>query len=199
MSLDRSSSIRKANWFAVGRGCLKKQISAFLVVLAITVSCIAGSIAARAATTNANLRSRPYGDNTGVGIAVGTGISGISLYRDLSRDTFAQGVVAIGSFGGLGLVGDYALVIPDIIKDTRFLRAYYGGGVMLLKYPRSWYYPYADRFEDAVFIGAHMPIGLQLMIPNTPLQLAFQLEPGLWIAPGTFVFLDALITFRFLF
>ena len=195
--MDRFTSAKKASLSVAGRGV--KRIAWSLPHLLSLFFWSAFASSALAAPTNANLRSRPYGDNTGVGIAVGTGLSGISLYHDLSRDAFVQGVVAIGSFGGLGLVGDYAVVIPDVIKDTRFLRAYYGGGLILLKYPRSWYYPYRDRYEDAVFIGAHMPIGLQLMIPNTPLQLAFQLEPGIWVAPGTFVFLDALITFRFLF
>lgn len=177
----------------------RQKVFTTLPALFVLLLFITNSPALAAAASSSNLKTRSYGNNTGVGIALGTGISGVSLYRDLYTDAFVQGTVSIGAYGSLGLSGDYALAIPDLFTNARFLRAYYGGGVMLVRSPRSWGRSYRDDDDGITFVGARMPLGVQFLIPNTPLQLAFQLEPGLWIMPGTYVFLDATLMFRFLF
>jgi len=65
--------------------------------------------------------------------------------------------------------------------------------------PWRWWSRRGDWDDHTTFIGAHVPLGLQVFIPQTPLQVYGELAPSLFITPGTYVSMFIQLGIRFLF
>lgn len=144
------------------------------------------------------------GKNNGIGIGVGSQ-DGISGYHRLSRENFVQGLLSFHNNNFFFLSADYGFTYLGVFADAPWLIPYLGVGGFFANVERKGH----KRFNDEVYrdgssknitvIGARFPIGLQLFVPNMPLQIGLEIVPLMTLTPGTDFELDHLITFRFVF
>lgn len=145
------------------------------------------------------------GRDLGLGIAAGDP-SGISVKRFLSPSTAIDGHLG---FGGnwtwnrrLRLHGDHLWHVDLTRTDDIALDFYYGVGAKVGLYERT------RRRDDGppgrqwngVTAGVRVPIGLALVVADAPLDIFFELAPGLRAYNGGFGgFMDGLLGVRYYF
>lgn len=159
---------------------------------------LAGSLLALASGMAAV--ARPAQADFGLGLGVGWP-SGLSLYHDLSRGNFIQGLLAFdlsGEFGGVAFAGDYCFARPGFSRDLPSLAWYYGVGGVVGTYWNYYGPEPADR-HDGIGLGVRIPLGLYSRISDTPLQIGGEIAPELLLTPATFVFLNVTVYVRYLF
>jgi hypothetical protein len=132
-----------------------------------------------------------HADN-GIGIAVGEP-GGITFFHKLEEKSFVQAYVS-----RYFLVGaDYAMVFPRAIHAIPELTPYIGGGGFLF----SAHYWYDDdlRRRSSLGLGARIPFGMLLQIPEAPVHLHLEIAPATTVIPFMWTYLDAQLGVRFLF
>jgi hypothetical protein len=135
----------------------------------------------------------------GIGVGIGD-ISGVSLYGKLDGKHFGQGLIAFSNeTDSFAITADYGIAFPGVLKDLPIITPYYGFGAVLVKYPRWFYYRSVANNGSSTAVGGRLPLGAQLDIPETPIQLALEIVPGILVIPGTYVFIDAMFAVRVVF
>jgi hypothetical protein len=135
----------------------------------------------------------------GIGVGIGD-ISGLSLYGRVDERRFYQALFASGDESKSFAVSvDYAISHLGALTDLPIVAPYYGFGGMVVKYPRWLRYRSSIERENALAIGGRIPLGLQMQIPKTPVQLSMEITPGILLTPATDVFVDALFAVRVVF
>ena len=157
-----------------------KQLSAFLVLLIVLLS------------TPSHAGSYYTPGNNGFGISVGD-FGGLTLYHKLSDQNFIQGFISRDLIIG----GDYAISFPNAIPSAPAVLPYVGGGGFLFS-TRYWSV-YEERGRRLSGVGARIPLGAQLQIPNAPIHLHGELTPTCTITPFVESFLAVQIGVRFVF
>jgi hypothetical protein len=138
-------------------------------------------------------------DKVGVGIGLG-GSSGVSLYAREDASRFVQGLVALDTYSGsFALTGDYAFSFPNALHEVPLITPYYGFGAVAA-YIEGWYLGRRKLYADgSAAIGGRIPLGIQLEIPKTPLQISLEVAPSILIVPFTTAFFDGLLAVRVVF
>ncbi|MBF0441740.1 MAG: hypothetical protein HQK54_07555 [Oligoflexales bacterium] len=137
-------------------------------------------------------------NDTGIGISIGSR-EGLSLYYRLDNSNFTQGLLSSAGSGNFYLTADYCSSHLNLIEDAEQIVFYYGAGVAggsLRKKKLDWYSK--DDKGSVSLLGGRIPLGIQFFIPQTPLQINFELGPTLYLAPETHAVLDLLFTIRYL-
>jgi hypothetical protein len=138
-------------------------------------------------------------DKFGIGVGIGD-ISGISLYGKIDAKHFGQSLVSFSNeTDSFAISADYGIAFPGVLKDLPIITPYYGFGAVLVKYPRWFYYRSVAHSGSTTAVGGRLPLGAQLDIPETPIQLALEIVPGILVIPGTYVFIDAMFAVRVVF
>lgn len=149
-------------------------------------------------------KSQPfnYSNQYGLGITLGS-TDGISGYFRSSSYDFFQATLAFSVHNSFYFSADTCASHPNAIKDTSSLVPYYCIGGLFFQSdsdqnsrPYSRYLPDSD---EEVFLGIHIPLGIQFFIPRTPVQLGAEIAPGLLVYPATHVFWQLQLYARYLF
>jgi hypothetical protein len=130
--------------------------------------------------------------DNGLGIAVGEP-GGITFFHKLEEKSFIQAYIS-----RYFLVGaDYAMVFPRAIHAIPELTPYVGGGGFLF----SAHYWYDDdlRRRSTLGIGARIPFGMLLQIPDAPVHIHLEIAPATTVIPFMWTYFDAQLGVRFLF
>ncbi|MCX6123334.1 MAG: hypothetical protein NTV34_01075 [Proteobacteria bacterium] len=141
--------------------------------------------------------------DTGNKIGVGVGFSGapgVSVYVDTGYKNFLQGGVGFAPLGSYAATGDYAFGYRNAVSSLPSLTHYWGlGAVVLHDQTNQW--PRYAREEDTstTYVGARIPLGLNFVIPKTPVQLGAELAPSLLLTPATYSYLQGGLSARVLF
>ena len=139
---------------------------------------------------------------TGIGIGIGP-VSGLSLYHTNAASSFMQGLIAFENDGDFFASGDLCSIVDKLIPRVPRLDPYFGFGVVVLRYSHVWdrwgFNEFNDDATHKLMIGGRIPIGVNYAIPQTPLMATVEIAPGLLLAPGTYVTLQALAALRVLF
>jgi len=145
-------------------------------------------------STHANVKPGTFGLGVGIG-----GISGLTWFYQMEDHQFVQGVFNMANMGErLAITADYAFSFPNAIDGLPNVRPYYGLGVVVEKFPRV-YIMGRSVVRDRIYVGGRMPLGLQVFVPKTPLQISLEIAPGMYAVPSTIVFIDMLFSVRYLF
>lgn len=142
----------------------------------------------------------------GVGIGLGS-VDGISGYYRYDSDAFVQGMISIQGGSSLYFGADACNGYPNLIAGAPSLVPYYCIGAFFANVEKRNYYDFNNdelynepkKQGDMTIVGARVPLGLQLFIPQMPIQIAIELAPGMTLVPGTYVFLQTNLLFRLLF
>jgi len=135
----------------------------------------------------------------GVGVAF-TGLTGLSLYADTSYDNFAQSTVAFGRYGTYAITGDYAFAYRAAISSIPSITPFWALGIVLLHDQNNYWPGYASvDTASSTYVGARLPLGLNFVIPKTPIQLAAELAPSLLLTPSTYGYVQGSASLRVLF
>ncbi len=140
------------------------------------------------------------GDQAGIGIGF-AGVPGLSVYDELGRDHFLQGAFGFGSHGSFEVTGDYAFDYRNAIKGAPILTPFWGLGAVAL-------HEEDDRIVDddgiasdnrRTYVGARIPLGMNLVIPKSPVQIAAEIAPSLLLTPATYSYIEGGLSVRVLF
>ena len=139
--------------------------------------------------------------NNGIGIAIGDP-GGITFFHKMDEDHFIQAY-----FSQNLLIGaDYATVFPYAITAIPELTPFIGGGAYLFKFAYEFYdyygrYSRYSRYGKSgdLGVGARIPLGLLLQVPNAPIQIHLEIAPSVLVIPVIYSYLDLMIGVRFLF
>ncbi len=172
---------------------MKSLVSALLLWFGLTSGAWATNVAGKFSTEN----------DMGIGVGLGS-VDGISMYYRMDQSAFAQGFLSFSDGADYYISGDYCFQYPGTFIDAPYLVPYYclGGFIMEVDwgyYHGRWWSRRGDWDDHTTFIGAHVPLGLQVFIPQTPLQVYGELAPSLFITPGTYVSMFIQLGIRFLF
>lgn len=124
----------------------------------------------------------------GVGVAF-EGAAGLSLYADTGADRFAQGAFAWSPHGAYAVTGDYAFGYPGLF-GARSLTPFWGIGAIALKSGDGVWGPSAIDDSERINVGARIPLGLNFVIPSTPVQIGAELVPTLLVAPASYSYVQ---------
>ena len=139
------------------------------------------------------------GDQLGLGVVVG-GDVGLSVYAGLDDGHFAQAAAAWGPARSYVITGDYAFAYPGKIHGAPQLTPYFGLGVAALSEGEGyWGLRNTDRTRSGLDAGLRLPLGLNMVIPRTPVQLGAELAPTLLLAPDVYSYLQGDVHARVLF
>jgi len=139
------------------------------------------------------------GNQFGVGVVLGDG-AGLSLYGDTDIDHFVQAGMVWGPLDTYSLTADYAFAYRHAISSMPIVTPYWGLGLAVVR-PGvdSWYTRYDEREQYRTDFGLRLPLGLNIVIPRTPVQLGVELAPTLLVAPATYSYLQGDLHARLLF
>jgi hypothetical protein len=139
------------------------------------------------------------GDKAGVGIAF-FGVTGLSVYADISDRNFLQAAIGFSSGGSYAVTGDYAFGYPNALSSLPSITPYWGIGAILLHDQSDYWARYGRNDQlSADYFGARIPLGLNWVIPNTPVQLAAEIAPSLLFSPSSYGYLQGGLSARILF
>lgn len=176
--------------------CLTK-LRRWLVFIVLSCSAFAWSDWAlaknKAGAISNQVGSKPA--TFGLGVGIGSGLSGPSLYYPARGKFTYQGMIGIGGVTGYGISGD--ALLPMAYKFPDWMRPYYGFGVILLRGPRILLSGSID--SDAMAMGARVPVGMNAQVGQTRFQVGGELVPTAYIMPGFALGLDVLVAARYLF
>lgn len=174
------------------------------IVKVLIVACFAFWISASAVAAGAHTNTK-FGLENDMGIGVGLGsVDGVSMYYRMDQTNFAQGFLSFGGGHDYYLSGDYCFQYPNSFMEAPYLIPYYclGGFIMEVDwdyYHGRWWSRRGDWDGSTTFVGLHIPLGMQVFIPQTPLQVYGELAPSLFLSPGTYVSMFIQLGIRFLF
>ena len=124
----------------------------------------------------------------GIGLGTGTAVSGISG-KVHSGDLAFQGVVGCWGYNcyGFGLSADILFNMPTI-HDAGVVKFAWnlGGGAAMGVGERGWARRYYDRrydYRTNFVLHAQFVAGLELIFPDVPLDIVFELRPAIRIVP----------------
>ncbi len=130
----------------------------------------------------------PEDKRFGLGIYLGepTGLTG-KFY--LAEKMSFQGIASWSFFDeGFTLIGDVLFDIHDLAESRDYkLPIYVGGGAK-----------FVARDSNSGF-GVHVPIGIAWQSMKAPIEIAFEIAPGIDLAPETEFDISGGIAFRFYF
>ena len=126
--------------------------------------------------------------NNGVGISVGT-TGGLTFFHKIDEQSFVQAFLSRDLLVG----ADYAFVFPRAVYAIPELTPFIGGGAFVFTY-NGW-----DRSRERAGIGARIPLGLMLQIPDAPVHLHLEIAPSCVVIPFVASFADVILGVRFLF
>lgn len=123
-----------------------------------------------------------------LGLKFGGYENGISGKYFLDNTTSLEGLVGFRSHG-LVFTGLYELNVP--VFNTEGFRFYYGFGAHVGAVGAGVYKRFGGNNEyynsSQVLIGADGVVGLEYVIPNSPIAVSFDLNPRLELSGGPFV------------
>lgn len=167
-----------------------------IISTAFCVNLVAG--AAHAVEISKTAPAQQSGSqNFGIGIGL-IGVPALSLYMRTSPSHFAQGGV---TFSGRDFAAtiDYCFAYPGVFQDIPALIPYWGGGLVMLHDGANHYYNYDDDgHEGETFTGARIPLGVNFVIPRTPVQLGAEVSPTLLLAPASYSYVQGDVHVRIL-
>ena len=139
------------------------------------------------------------GPNVGIGFAF-SGLTGLSVYADTNRNNFVQGAIGFDSRGSYEATGDYAFSYRNEILATPNVTPYWGlGGVILHDQSDYWSRFAREGHDSTTYFGARLSLGLNFVIPRTPVQLGAEIAPSLLLTPATYSYLQGRLSARVLF
>ena len=139
------------------------------------------------------------GNRVGVGVAFSGG-PGVSVYADAGYQNFVQGAIGFAPLGSYAVTGDYAFGYRNAVSNLPSLTPYWGlGAVMLHDQSNQWPRYAREENTSTTYVGARMPLGLNFVIPKTPVQLGAELAPTLLLTPRTYSYLQGGVSARVLF
>lgn len=132
-------------------------------------------------------------DGWGVGLGIGTGITGVSLKNQTSGDKAFQAV--IGCWGGYrnncyGLGGSLDLLVnmPVLTQEDSVSLAWNlgGGGAVGVRGGSDWgRHPRGSGYRgNDLWLAGQFVAGLEVLFPSVPLDVVVEWRPSLWIVPG---------------
>lgn len=127
-------------------------------------------------TVSSDLHAQDHDRNTGIGFIIGEP-TGLSLKSwTSSNNAFDLGLAwSIGRYDAINIHGDYLWhrfgVFEDL--DQGWLPVYYGiGGRIVLA-------------ENDAVLGARIPVGINYLFEETPIDLFFEIAPVVNLVPST--------------
>jgi len=135
----------------------------------------------------------PEGKHFGLGLYAGepTGLTG-KFY--LAEQTSIQGIASWSFFDdAVTLIGDFLYDLKDLAENSRefSLPFYVGAGAKFVIEN--------DNANNNSTFGMHFPIGIAWQSAEFPLEIAFELAPGIDLAPETEFDINGGVAFRFYF
>jgi hypothetical protein len=111
-----------------------------------------------------------YGEGFGLGIIIGEP-TGLSAKMWMGANTAIAGAAAwsFGGYGAMHLHADYLLHNNDVLD---FASIYYGLGAKV-------------KLRDDAQLGVRIPIGLVHNLNEAPIDIFFEIVPGLNLVPST--------------
>lgn len=107
----------------------------------------------------------------------------------------------LGVGPGLRFHGDYLFGLARLSSDRSLKLDLYGGLGAAISTGRGycgWWRGGRYCHDGDPFIGLRVPFGLDFLLSPAPLELGFEIAPGLWIGdPGVATMLDVLAFVRF--
>jgi hypothetical protein len=168
---------------------MKKIIYVFLI--------LTSGFAYGSNSENSNASER--GRRIGIGVSFSR-LTGVSLYADTSYKDFVQAVIAFTNDNSYAATADYAFGHHYAFSSIPSVTPYWGLGAVLLHDQSDYWSNYArDASPTSTYLGARIPVGLNLLIPNTPVQFAAEIAPSLLFKPAIYSFLQGSFSVRILF
>lgn len=128
----------------------------------------------------------------GFGISVGD-FGGLTLYHKLSEQNFLQASIS----RNLVVAADYAIAYPNAVASAPALTPFVGGGAFA--FSTSYWDEYEDRGKRIAGLGARIPLGVLLQIPNAPVHIHGEITPSCTVVPFVESFLAVQLGVRFIF
>ncbi len=144
--------------------------------------------------------SSAFGDGDfGVGIGL-IGVPALSVFAKTEATRHLQGGLTFGRDSDFAATGDYCFDYPNALNGAPTVTPYWGGGVALFHDENDLYNAYDDdEFDGDTFVGGRIPLGLNFVIPKTPVQLGAEVAPTLLLTPITYSYLQGDLHVRVLF
>lgn len=137
-------------------------------------------------------------DRWALGLMLG-GPTGISAKHWLGGSDAID--IGLGTGPGLRLHADYLFGLAQLLSNTRDAKMdlYLGvGGVVGVA--RGWcgYYDRRRYCDGDAFVGARVPIGLDITLRRVPLEFGLEFAPGIWFPGPAHGLFDAFLFARVL-
>jgi hypothetical protein len=138
-------------------------------------------------------------NKVGLGITF-SGVTGLSLYAELNQRNFLQAAVGYSSEGSYAFTGDFAFGHHNAFQDAPSVTPYWGMGVVWLHDQSDYWSRFSQkRNHSNDYSGARFPLGLNFIVPQSPVQIAAEIAPSLLVTPATYGFIQGSLSLRFLF
>lgn len=122
------------------------------------------------------------------GLKFGGYENGVAGKYFMNKTTSLEAVVGLRSNHGLVITGLYELNVP--IASIEGFRFYYGAGAHIGAVGAGYYKRFNGDNElytsDHILIGADGVVGLEYVIPQTPIAVSLDLNPRLELGVGPF-------------
>lgn len=139
------------------------------------------------------------GGKAGVGVA-SFGVTGLSVYADVSEHNFLQAAIGFSKGGSYAVTADYAFPFHNALSSLPSITPYWGFGAILLHDQSDYWSDYgrnANRTPE--YFGARIPLGINWVIPSTPIQLTAEIAPSLLFSPSSYGYVQSGFGVRVLF
>jgi hypothetical protein len=167
------------------------KASILAIAMAVTSSAFGSGFTGESYSADVN--------KVGLGLTF-SGVTGVSLYAGLNQRNFLQAAVGYSSDGSYAITGDFAFGHHNAFSDAPSVTPYWGLGVVWL-HDQGDYWSRFSRKNDPSndYYGARFPLGLNFLVPQSPVQIAAEIAPSLLLTPGTYGFLQGSLSVRLLF
>jgi len=156
------------------------------------LSALATPAVADTLTRTAPAEERRYG----VGVAF-EGRAGVSLYGDVDPTHFLQAAFALGEENAFLATADFAFGYPHTAVSG--LMPYWGVGLIGVHDPSHNWTHGAHSANTSTNGGLRIPLGLNFLIPRTPVQLSGEIVPTAVVAPARYTYIQGGLNARVLF
>jgi hypothetical protein len=145
-------------------------------------------------------RSSAFGDGDfGVGIGL-IGVPALSVFAKTAETRHLQGGLTFGDDADFAATADYCFDYPRVLSGAPTVTPYWGGGAIMVHDVNDRYFAYDDdEFNSDTFVGGRIPLGLNFVIPRTPVQLGAEVAPTLLLTPISYSYLQGDLHVRVLF
>lgn len=159
-----------------------------------------GAAVAATSTMTTTGTSSAFGDGDfGVGIGL-IGVPALSVFAKTEPARHVQGGLTFGRDRDFAATADYCFDYPNALNGAPTVTPYWGGGAALFHDENDLYNAYDDdEFDGDTFVGGRIPLGLNFVIPKTPVQLGAEVAPTLLLTPLTYSYLQGDLHVRVLF